>query len=173
MKNLQRRISNILSRGAVTLSNAAGKLQTLQIGLLADESKDAIEHFEPFGFTSNPHPGAEVLTGFIEGDRSHGIVFMSTDRRYRVQNLVPGEVAIYDDHGTMIKLTQSGIIITGGALPINISEAPNINIASGNVNISNASVTVSSGDVIADGISLKNHKHTGVTTGSGQTGLPI
>lgn len=172
-KTLANRINNLLSRGAVTLSNTVGKLQTLQIALLADESKDAIEHFEPFGFTSNPHPGAEVLTGFIEGDRSHGIVFMATDRRYRVQNLLAGEVAIYDDHGTAIKLTQTGIIITGGTFPITISGAPNINIAGGNVNVSNANVTVTTGDVIADGISLKTHHHTGVTTGAGNTGLPF
>ena len=33
--------------------------------------------------------------------------------------------------------------------------------------------TIISGDLIADGISLKNHRHGGVTTGSGTTGLPI
>jgi len=156
---LARRISNMLTRGSVTLSNAAGKLQTLQISLLSDESKDAIEHFEPFGFTSNPHPGAEVLTAFIDGDRSHGIVLMATDRSYRLKNLVPGEVAIYDDHGAFIKLTQSGIIINGGGHPIAISGA--------------STVTVTGGDVIADGISLKTHKHGGVTAGAAQTGVPV
>lgn len=156
---LARRISNMLARGSVTLSNAAGKLQTLQIALLSDEAKDTVEHFEPFGFTSNPHVGAEVLTAFIEGDRSHGIVLVATDRRYRLQNLLSGEVAIYDDHGATIKLSQSGIVISGGGFPIAINGAD--------------TVTVTGGDVLADGISLKNHKHSGVQIGLSQTGLPV
>jgi phage baseplate assembly protein V len=159
MSGLGRRIANMLSRGVVTLANAAGKLQTLQIALLDDEAKDSVEHFEPFGFTSNPHPGAEVLAAFIEGDRSHGIVIVAADRRYRVQNLQPGEVAIYDDHGAVIKLTQTGIVINGGGHPINISGA--------------ATVNVTGGDVVADGISLKTHRHGGVQAGAAQTGVPV
>lgn len=146
IKALSRAITNMLSRGSVTLANAAGKMQTLQVALLSDEAKDTVEHFEPYGFTSNPHPGAEVLAAFIEGDRSHGIVIAATDRRYRVQNLLSGEVAIYDDHGAVIKLTQSGIVINGGGFPIAITGA--------------ATVTVTGGDVIADGIHLKTHHHT-------------
>ena len=143
---LARRISNIFARGSVTLVNAAGKLQTLQISLLNDESKDSVEHFEPYGFTSNPHIGAEIISAFIEGDRSHGIVLAAADRRYRLQNLATGEVAIYDDHGGYIALTQSGIVINGGVHPITINNATTVN--------------VTNGDVFADSISLKNHHHT-------------
>lgn len=153
---LARRVSNMLARGSVTLSNAAGKLQTLQIALLADEAKDGIEHFEPFGFTSNPKPGAEVLAAFIEGDRSHGIVLVVADRRYRIQNLAPGEAALYDAFGNVIKLTQSGIVVDGGGHPITINNA--------------ATVTINGGDVLADGVSLKNHHHGGVTAGGANTG---
>jgi phage baseplate assembly protein V len=166
MKALIRKINNLLSRGTVTLTQPAGKLQTLQVALLDDEAKDGVEHFEPFGFTSNPHPGAEVLAAFIEGDRSHGVIIAAADRRYRLQNLQGGEVAIYDDHGASIALTQTGIIIIGGGHPINISGAATINIASGTVN-------VTGGDVTADGISLKNHKHGGVQAGAAQTGVPV
>lgn len=163
MAPLARRISNMLARGSVTLVNAAGKLQTLQISLLADEAKDAVEHFEPFGFTSNPHPGAEVLTAFIEGDRSHGIVLVAADRRYRLQNLLSGEVAIYDDHGGQIILSQTGIIINGGGHEITINGDINI---MGNIRttgtLSNNNHNISS-----------THVHSGVTTGSGQTGAPV
>jgi len=49
---MARRISNMLSRGQVTKSNAASKMQTLQVSLLAGEAKDLLEHFEPYGHTS-------------------------------------------------------------------------------------------------------------------------
>ena len=156
---LARRVSNLLARGSVTLSNAAGKLQTLQIALLSDEAKDGVEHFEPFGFTSNPKPGAEILAAFIEGDRSHGIVLVATDRRYRLQNLAPGEAAIYDAYGHSIKLTQSGIIIDGAGNSIAINNV--------------TTVTVTGGDIVADGISLKNHHHGLVTPGTANTGVAI
>ena len=158
LASLARRITNMLSRGAVTMADAAGKMQTLQVSLLADESKDAVEHFEPFGFTSCPKSGAEVLAAFIDGDRSHGVVIAVADRRYRVKSLKAGEVAIYDATGAIIKLTETGIQIDGGGHDINITNA--------------AQVIVTDGDVIADGISLKTHVHGGVQSGSSQTGAP-
>ena len=149
----------MLSRGAVTLANAAGKLQTLQVSLLADENKDVVEHFEPYGFTSCPKAGAEVLAAFLDGDRSHGVVVVAADRRYRIKALQAGEVAIYDDLGHKIKLTRTGIVIDGATHNISIINCPQ--------------VTVAGGDVVADGISLKTHKHGGVQSGSAQTGVPV
>ena len=69
-----RRIGNMLSRGTVAAVNAASKMQGLQLRLLADEVKDSVEHFEPYGFTSHPNGGAEAVAVFLDGDRSHGIV---------------------------------------------------------------------------------------------------
>jgi phage baseplate assembly protein gpV len=43
----------------------------------------------------------------------------------------------------------------------------------GNTATINGNVTVTGGDVTADGKSLKTHKHGGVTTGGGQTGVPV
>jgi phage baseplate assembly protein gpV len=68
-------------------------------------------------------------------------------------------VAVFNDHAMVIKLTKDGIVITGGAKPISISGVPQVN--------------VTGGDVIADGISLKTHKHGGVQGGPSQTGAPI
>lgn len=65
----------------------------------------------------------------------------------------PGGVTIRDSTGACkIELTPSGITIT---LP-----------GGGNV-------TVVGGDVIADGISLKTHRHGGVQVGGSNTGVPL
>ncbi|MBC7213051.1 MAG: phage baseplate assembly protein, partial [Pseudomonas sp.] len=84
---------NFLARGVVALVDAGRKLQGLQMRLTADEVKDGMEHFEPYGFTSNPLPGAEALAAFLGGDRSHGVVVCVADRRFRLQALKSGEVA--------------------------------------------------------------------------------
>ena len=52
---------------------------------------------------------------------------------------------------------QAGMAGTGGGAGTTIS----------------GTIEVAGGDVTADGISLKTHKHSGVTVGGGQTGNPV
>lgn len=123
-----RRIGNMLARGSVSAVNASSKMQTLQVRLMADESKDAIEHFEAYGLTSRPKPGAEALAAFFDGDRSHGVVICVADRRYRLTGLEAGEVALYDDLGQSVHLTRSGIVIKGAGLPVTITDTSKLRI---------------------------------------------
>ncbi|WP_075795191.1 phage baseplate assembly protein V [Massilia putida] len=110
-----RRLSNMVARGTVSLVNAATKMQSLQLRLLAGESKDDVEHFEPYGLTSHPQPGAECVALFLDGDRSHGVVVCVADRRYRVKGLASGEVILHDDQGQSVYLMRGGIKLTDKA----------------------------------------------------------
>ncbi len=103
------RFSDFLTRGVMTLADGVKKMRTVQVRLLADEVRDDLEHVEPYGFTSEPHPEAEAFALFFDGDRSHGIVFCVADRRYRLRDLKSGEVALYDDLGQKVVLSRSGI----------------------------------------------------------------
>jgi phage baseplate assembly protein V len=103
-------IQNMVARCTVALSNASGKLQQLQIRLLAGEVKSGVEHMEPYGFTSNPLAGAEGIAIFPGGDRSVGYVIVTADRRYRISGLEPGELAIYTHEGAFIKLKNGRVI---------------------------------------------------------------
>jgi phage baseplate assembly protein V len=109
---LARAIGNMLARGTLVLVNAASKMQTVQVRLLSGEAKEAVEHFEPYGFTACPHPGAEALAAFLAGDRSHGVVLTIADRRYRLQGLEAGEVALHDDLEQKVHLTRTGIVVS-------------------------------------------------------------
>ncbi|WP_410498149.1 phage baseplate assembly protein V [Chitinibacter sp. S2-10] len=135
---LSRQIGGMVTRGVVALVNSARKMQSLQLTLLADEPKDNIEHFEPYGFTANPKAGAESLALFLGGDRSHGVVIACADRRYRLKGLDSGEVAIYDDQGQSVILKRGKICeINTDQLVINAATRVQINSpevkASGNV----------------------------------------
>lgn len=105
-----RRLQNMVARGTVALVDSAKRMQSLQVNLMADETLDGIEHFEPYGLTSHPHPGAEVLTLSVDGDRSHTVVIVAADRRYRMEMLEAGEVALHDDGSSSIVLRRGGII---------------------------------------------------------------
>ncbi|WP_334130161.1 phage baseplate assembly protein V [Sneathiella sp.] len=97
LRPVKSRLANILARGYVTLVDDRLKTQGLQISLMHGEPAEAVEHFQPYGFTYKPHPGAEVLAVFVSGDRGHGIALGVGDKRYRIRPLVDGEVAIYTD----------------------------------------------------------------------------
>lgn len=102
MRKVLNKIMNLVSRGYITFSNSASKCQTLQIKMSGGEQKSDVEHIEPYGFTSRPLDGAEAVALFLDGDKSHGVVFVAGDRRYRIKSLKQGEVAIYTDEGDYI-----------------------------------------------------------------------
>lgn len=148
-QRLAARVSNMFTRGRVRSVNAAGKLQVLQLDLLAGETKDRLEHFEPYGFTSHPLNGAEAAAAFLDGDRSHGLVLVVADRRYRLVGLQAGEMAIHDDQGQKVHLTRTGIVINGGGLPINVVNTPSVTIDSPQVTMT-GDLKVD-GSIVADG----------------------
>ena len=162
-------LMDLLVRGVVVMSNAKQKLQALQVRLTAGEVKDGLEHLEPYGFTSNPLAGAEVLTAFIGGDRSHGVVIVASDRRYRIKEMAPGEVALYTDEGDRIHFKRGRIIdIETSTLNIKALTAVNFDTPT----ITQTGQIVSQGDQIAKGISQVGHVHINVQPGSGQSGAP-
>lgn len=101
-------LSNLITRGLVAAVAAAGRIQRLQLRLLFGEVKDDVEHLEPYGWTSCALPGAEHLTLFLDGDRSHGVAILVADRRYRLRGLPEGGVAIYDNAGSSVVLNADG-----------------------------------------------------------------
>ncbi len=69
-----------------------------------------------------------MATFFIDGDRSHGIVLVAADRRYRMTGFEEGEIAIHDDQGQSVHLTREGIVVKGGGLPIKITDTPTVTV---------------------------------------------
>lgn len=167
------RLGNMLARGRLASRNGATKMQTLQVELLADEVKDRMEHFEPYGFTSAPQIGAEIAAMFLDGDRSHGIVVMVADRRYRITGLVDGEVCIHDDLGQRVHLTRAGIVINGGGLPIVVTNASTITLDTPKV-VMTGVLEVNGASLTHQGVNVgSGHKHSGVQAGGGNTGAPV
>lgn len=163
-------LKNLLSRGVVVLVNAASKMQGMQVKLLANEVKDGMEHFEAYGFTSNPLPGAEVLAAFFGGDRSHGVIFCAGDRRFRLQSLKPGEVAIYTDEGDKIHFKRNRVIeVETVTFKVKATEAVEFDTPE----IRTTGMIVSQGDQVAGGISQMHHEHDKVMFGDSVSGQPV
>ncbi|PPS59678.1 phage baseplate assembly protein V [Pseudomonas sp. BRM28] len=150
--------NNVIARGELALVNPDGKMQGLQMRLNADEVKDGMEHFEPYGFTANPHPGAEAVAVFVGGDRSHGLVIQVSDRRFRLQGLKSGEVALYTDEGDFLHFKRGReISIETMTLRIKAGTAVEFDTPL----ISTTGRIVSVGDQVAAGVSTSQHVHEG------------
>ncbi|VWX62608.1 phage baseplate assembly protein V [Sphingorhabdus sp. 109] len=173
-KPLSDRIRMMIGRVLVRLVDDTKKAQSLQIELLDQESQEGVERFQNYGFTSNPHPGAEGLGIAVGGLRSHMVVIAVEDRRYRMKALETGEVALYDDLGNFIKLGRNKIEIT--AVTEAHVTAPDVTIdAEADCTITAGSCTINSDDInlgasggpavarIGDDVDLVNGK---ILTGS-------
>jgi len=166
---IRRRLAHLVARAVVTLVNDAAKMQTLQLGLLADEALDGAEHWQPYGFTYKPHAGAEALVLAVGGHRAHSVVIACADRRYRLTGLEDGEVALYTDEGDKVHFKRDRVIeVVTGTLNISASTAVNFDTPV----INTTGQILSAGDQVAGGISQIGHTHGAVQTGSDSSGGP-
>lgn len=121
---MQQQILGLIERAVVNNLDASGKCQSADITLIAGEQKGGVEHIEPYGLTTRAHAGAEAVVLFPDGDRSHAVTMVVSDRRYRIQELKSGEVALYDDQGQSVTLTREGIVVNGAGKPLIFRNAP-------------------------------------------------
>ena len=162
MGPLARRVALVVGRGKVERTGDEKGGQLLQVSLLEDEVRDKVERFIEFGFTSHAPKGTDIIVVFPGGDRAHGIVIATNDTGTRIKELKEGESAVYNAKGVVIHLKDDKSIAISGAETINITDALTTTI-SGKVIVAD--------DVIAGGISLVKHIHTGDSGGT--TSSPI
>jgi phage baseplate assembly protein V len=127
---LSGKVFSMIARGTLSGLDTGQKMQVAQARLMAGETKDGLEVFEPYGFTSAALTGAELIAQFLDGDRSNGYIIVIADRRYRIV-LESGEVAIHDDQGQKVHLTRNGIVIDGAGKPLVIENTTTTTIRAG------------------------------------------
>lgn len=126
------RMRRMLTRVVLKLADDSPKMQAHQVESYDGVVRDQVEHFQHYGFTSVPHPGAEGVGLSIGGSTNHMVVLNVDDRRYRMKGLEGGEVAIYDDQGQSVHLTREGIVVKGAGLPMVFEDTPSITFRADN-----------------------------------------
>ncbi|EQB31959.1 phage baseplate assembly protein V [Sphingobium ummariense] len=148
MEPLAGRIRMMVGRAVLAAIDDGKTLQTLQIELAADETQDGVEHFQPYGLSYHPKPGAEAIALSVGGSRSHAVVLAVADRRYRLIGLQEGEVALYDDQEQKVLLGRDGIVIAS-PLGVTVQTDGDFTVdAQGNVSIK------AGGEALVDGSSI-------------------
>ncbi|MGH1429750.1 MAG: phage baseplate assembly protein domain-containing protein [Neptuniibacter sp.] len=151
---LLRKVRRINQRGLLRRVAYANKTRFMQLQVEGAEPLDAIEHLEPFGFTSHPVPGAEGIVLAFNGNGSHSVVFCVGDRRYRLE-VSEGEAAIYNRHGDKVHIKDDRTIDVTAAVKANFN-TPEVYCTG---------VVKADDFVTHDDLSFKNHGHTGDSGG--------
>jgi phage baseplate assembly protein V len=126
LQRIWRRLLLLVGRGRIRVVDDTQAVQRVQVQLGADEIKDGAPRLSEYGFQSNPPPGADAVVVFLAGERTNGVVVATGHQQYRMKLLKSGEVAISDNKGQHVYLSENGIRIDGGALPIQITNAPTL-----------------------------------------------
>lgn len=125
MRPLKTRVMNMIGRALVKLVDDSTARQECQLEIEDGEEHDGVERFQNYGFTSKPFTDSEAIVLFVSGNRDHPVIVALDDARYRITDLVEGEVAMYTDEDDplipadaarhFIKLARGRIVIVAGA----------------------------------------------------------
>ena len=157
---MRRRIAMAIGRAVLRAVDDTGGLQRLQLSLYAEETRDQVDRVQPFGLTSVPLPGAEVVVVSIGGGRDHPVAIVIDDRRFRPTGLAAGEVCVYSARaGQRVTLLADGtVLVQGGKLRVECD-----------VEVM-GSITAT-GEITAGTIALRTHRHGGVEPGGATSGV--
>jgi phage baseplate assembly protein V len=142
---LRVRLANLVARAVVSLVYDAKKMQALQVTVLDGETRDAVERFQNYGFTSVPLEGAEVILLCAGGRREHAVAIAVDDRRHRLKGLADGEVALYHKDGAKVLLKSDG------SIEISPKSGSDVVLAGGSAKVARKDDTTSSGELAMTG----------------------
>jgi phage baseplate assembly protein V len=128
VERLYRRVLLVVGRGRIKTGADDGPVQKQQVHLGAFETFDNIPRMSEYGFNSMPPTDSDAVLIFVGGNRRDGVIIGTGNQQFRMRNLKPGEVSISDNLGQSVYLTQSGIVIDGGGLPVLVHNTPSVTL---------------------------------------------
>lgn len=104
---IKARIRLMVGRCLIT----ACKNGRVSLTLLADESRDDVDFYQQYGFSSRPKGDVDAVALFIGGSRDNGVVVASRGRSSDMSmSLEEGEVAVHSPFGSSILLKKDGSV---------------------------------------------------------------
>jgi phage baseplate assembly protein V len=159
---LYRRVRMATMPVKITATDDSGPIHRAQVRGFPNETIDNMPVLQIYGLASHAMPGSDAMATFCSGDRSNGVIVATGNQQYRLRNLKPGEIALYDNNGTVVKLAGGGNVEITCTGTVTIS-APTIAIAAsggGKTTINLTGDIHATGTITADTISAP-HGHVG------------
>lgn len=157
---LYRRVMMAIAPMKITATDDSGPIHRAQVRGFPPETIDAMPVLQIYGLASHAMPGSDAIAMFASGDRSNGVIVATGNQQHRLRNLKSGEVALYDNNGSVMKLSNGGNVdIT--ATGTQTTTVPKINTnATGGVNITTPLVHVDGRQTMAYPPSASNEVAT-------------
>lgn len=109
---------DVAQRSTITLVIDSGKIQRIQVQGEDDEDVLELELLQPYGLTSVPPEGSEVIAVQPDGDPDQAVALAAMHPDHRPTGLEPGDVAMYrQGHGIRIYLAEDGTVHVGKRNP--------------------------------------------------------
>ena len=166
------RIGDLIRLGTIDSVDLASATAVFRAGDLTSPPLPWLELAGAFRSWSPPSAGEQVLLLCPEADIAAGVIVRGL---YSTAAPAPASDATHQIHGAaglVITLTEDGIAITA---PGDVTMEGNVAITGDVSIVGDASVTgtlAAETDAVGAGISLKDHKHSGVAAGSALSGKP-
>jgi phage baseplate assembly protein V len=123
MAPLRRRVALMVRTGVLRLVRDSLATQELQVAVFDGEVLDRVKSLLPYGFSHHPLAGAEVLLVFPGGQTSNPVAVAVGGRAHRPTGLQPGEVCVYTNEGSEVRIERGGTIRIKAAAKVRV-EAP-------------------------------------------------
>lgn len=124
MSALHASLQGTIMRGLLAVVTMGKRRVTGQLRMRAQEVGAKVEIFHPYGMSSNPLPGGDVLIFAIGGTRDHLIALLD-DSALRIADLAAGEFGFRHANGTQIVFRGDRLEITA-TVPVDITSPTSV-----------------------------------------------
>lgn len=158
MLPLEVRLRNSITRAVLAKVDDERKMQEVQLRGLKGEIMTAVERMQEYGFSSVPPEGGEALAVFVGGDRAHGIVVATDDRRHRPTGDGAGDVRLYcrqlglflhlDDSSSKMALSGDTVEVDGvNGITLDDSTRITLQVGASSIVIETGKITITTADL--------------------------
>jgi len=166
LRTMHRRVMNMVARGVIAETDDKPGMQNVQVSLLHEEAKVAVERMQNYGISGVAPRDSEVTVVFIGGGRDHGVIVATESRASRFTDLKEGEVAVYTDEGDSIVLKRDNTIeVTTNHLTIKCDADVKIECQEATITVDNA-IEINASDIMLNGNVTVNGNLTMGNTGA-------
>ena len=172
VERLMRRVQNMVGMGSTSAPvDDTGAVQTVQVLTKSGIPVSGVPVVSLFGVSSVMPVGSNVALLAIAGDSSALMAVATAHQGSRPKNTPAGGVVLHDELGGMGATGASLAFTNDGNAVLTLGTSCTVKIGGTTAVLSATGITITGGDVIADGISLKHHKHP--TAPEGPVSEPI
>jgi phage baseplate assembly protein V len=181
LDRLRNRLLLMIGRGRIKLVDDSGPVQTVQVAMQGGDVHDLMPRLAEYGLATNPPAGADALVLKLGGDHSHGVVAATGHQASRPRGLPAGATMLYDTHSSKVLLNADGTLTvhaqanvrveTPGASVALTTTAVTLQAGTAMVALAGGSVAITApGGLTINGAQYRDHQHTNVQSGSGNSG---